>query len=164
MRECSLWIIVWSIVQALKCFLVSNFYVVLGNEPGNWIPSVPIKNCAHYTYLSNIIPRPTEICLLLPWKQSECWHLIRAVLISTMSLDQFAAMIMWKKLCFRSVIFYTNKQANKYIYILEFILFHYFPFIFVEICTFTQIVQITILYESPKTISHAWNEEDKYIY
>lgn len=81
-----------------------------------------------------------------------------------MSLDQFAAMIMWKKLRFRSVIFYTNKQANKYIHILEFILFHYFPFIFVEICTFTQIVQITILYESPKTISHAWNEEDKYIY
>lgn len=31
------------IFQALKCFLVSNFYVVLGNEPGNWIPLVPIK-------------------------------------------------------------------------------------------------------------------------
>lgn len=99
MRECGLWIIVWSIVQAIKCFLVSNVHVVLGNEPGNWIPFVPIKNCAQYTYLSNIILRPIEICLLLPQMQSEHWCLIKAVLITTMSLDQFVAMITtpWKK-------------------------------------------------------------------
>lgn len=99
MRECGLWIIVWSIVQALKCFLVSNVCVVLGNEPGNWIPFVPIKNCAQYMYLSNIILRPVEICLLLLWMQSECWYLIMAILISTMSSDLFIARIMtlWRK-------------------------------------------------------------------
>ena len=111
MRECGLWIIVWSIVQALKCFLVSNFYVVLGNEPGNWIPFVPIKNCAQYMYLSNIILRPTEICLLLPWMQSERWCLIKAVLISTMSSDQLTAMIMtlWKNIFSIHMLFYRNQ-------------------------------------------------------
>lgn len=99
MRECGLWIIVWSIVQALKCFLVSNVYVVLGNEPGNWIPFVPIKNCAQCMHLSNIILRPTEICLLLLWMQSECYCLIKAVPIHTVSSDTVVAMIMnlWKR-------------------------------------------------------------------
>lgn len=99
MRECGLWIIVWCIVQAPKCFLVSNVYVVLGNEPGNWIPFVPIKNCAQHMYFSNIILILIEICLLLSWVQSEHWHLIKAILISTASLDIFTAMIMtlWKK-------------------------------------------------------------------
>lgn len=126
MRECGLWIIVWSIVQVLKCFLVSNFYVVLGNEPGNWILFVPIKNCAQYMYLSNIILRPMEICLLLPWTQLEHWRLRKPVLISTMFLDQFVAMTMtlWKKVLSLSMLFYRNLLKN---YIVWLTLFHCFP-------------------------------------
>lgn len=108
MRECGLWIIVWSIVQVLKCFLVSNFYVVLGNEPGNWIPFVPIKNCAQCTYLCNIIFRPKEICLPLPWKES--------LLISRISLDQLAKMRMTLKKIALQFCHILYKQIKKWIY------------------------------------------------
>lgn len=51
------------IFQALKCFLVSNFCVVLGNEPGNWIPLVPIKNCANTSISAEQFLDPTRF----PW-------------------------------------------------------------------------------------------------
>lgn len=99
MRECGLWIIVWSIVQALKCFLVSNFCVVLGNEPGNWIPFVPIKNCAQYMYLSTIILRPTEICYYLDHSPNIILVLSKGCTSTHNILDLFLAIIgvLWKK-------------------------------------------------------------------
>lgn len=50
-----MWCMNYSLIYSLspRYFLVSNFCVVLGNEPGNWISCVPIKNCINMNISKN---------------------------------------------------------------------------------------------------------------